>query len=72
MEMSAPDAITLNGKAHPLAGQTPLNQLLESLGLAGKPVVVELNETAVFPRDYPQTSVHPGDRLEIVTLAAGG
>ena len=70
--MSAPDTITLNGKPHPLAGQTPLNELLVSLGLAGTPVVVELNENAVFPRDYPQTSVRPGDRLEIVTLAAGG
>lgn len=72
MEMSASDTITLNGKTHPLAGRTSLNQLLEMLGLAGKPVVVELNETAIFPRDYPQTSVDPGDRLEIVTLAAGG
>lgn len=72
MEMNASDSILLNGKPHPLSGETGMPQLLEMLGLAGKPVVVELNETAVFPRDYPQTSVHPGDRLEIVTLAAGG
>jgi thiamine biosynthesis protein ThiS len=70
--MSAADFITLNGKAHPLAGETPLPALLESIGLAGRPVVVELNETAVFPRDYPVVSVKPGDRVEIVTLAAGG
>lgn len=70
--MNVPETITLNGKPHPLTGRTALDALLVSLGLAGKPVVVELNESAVFPRDYPQTTVLPGDRLEIVTLAAGG
>ncbi len=70
--MSAPDSIVLNGKPHSIGGELPLTGLLDTLGLAGKPVVVELNETAVFPRDYPQTSVKPGDRVEIVTLAAGG
>lgn len=72
MEMSAAETIVLNGKPHPLGGLTPLPALLESLGLAGKPVVVELNETAVFPGDFPDISVKPGDRVEIVTLAAGG
>lgn len=70
--MSAVESIVLNGKPHPLAGETPLPALLESLGLKGKPVVVEINETAVFPRNYPQTFARPGDRVEIVTLAAGG
>jgi len=64
--------ITLNGAPHPIDGPLPLAQLLESLGLAGKPVVAELNELPVFPRDYAQTVVEPGARLEIVTLAAGG
>jgi thiamine biosynthesis protein ThiS len=72
MEMSQPATITLNGSPHPLDGAVTIASLLESLGLAGKPVVVELNEQAVFPRDYPQTQVEPGARLEIVTLAAGG
>lgn len=70
--MSAADFIILNGKPHPLGGATPLSDLLDTLGFSGKPVVVELNETAVFPRDYPAATVKPGDRVEIVTLAAGG
>lgn len=70
--MSAADSIVLNGKPHPLDRELPLTGLLETLGLAGKPVVVELNQTAVFPRDYSRTSVKPGDHVEIVTLAAGG
>lgn len=70
--MSTQPTIILNGTPHPIDGPLPLDRLLESLGLAGKPVVVELNEQAVFPRDYPSTPVETGARIEIVTLAAGG
>jgi sulfur carrier protein len=70
--MSQHATITLNGAPHPLDAAVTLDTLLETLGLAGKPVVVELNEQAVFPRDYSGTIVKPGARLEIVTLAAGG
>jgi len=64
--------ITLNGSPHPLPGELTLDQLLESLGLAGKPVVVELDGEAVFPRDHTQTRIADGARVEIITLAAGG
>ena len=64
--------IQLNGKPHPLAAPATLAELLASLGLAGKPVVVELDLEAVFPRDFATTSVRDGSRVEIVTLAAGG
>jgi thiamine biosynthesis protein ThiS len=64
--------ITLNGSNHPLESPISLTGLLEQLNLAGKPVVIELDEQAVFPRDYPTTLVHPGSRVEIITLAAGG
>ena len=64
--------IRLNGHPHPLAGPVTLADLLASLGLAGKPVVVELNEAVVFPRDYPLTALPDGSCLEVVTLAAGG
>jgi sulfur carrier protein len=65
-------SITLNGSPHPIPGELPLDRLLETLGLAGKPVVVELDGRAVFPRDHPHTLIRDGARLEIVTLAAGG
>ncbi|MEI6607311.1 MAG: sulfur carrier protein ThiS [Verrucomicrobiota bacterium] len=71
MEMT-PITVRLNGRAHPLAGPLTLAALLESLGLTGKPVVVELNEAVVFPRDYPLTALSDGARLELVILAAGG
>lgn len=71
MEMT-PATILLNGSPLPLIAPISLAALLESLGLAGKPVVVELNEAVVFPRDYALTAVPDGARLEVVTLAAGG
>ena len=70
--MNQPATITLNGTLHPIECPISLDCLLANLGLADKPVVVELDSHAVFPRDYSQTLVAAGARLEIVTLAAGG
>ena len=64
--------IILNGAPHEIDGPQPLTTLLDSLGLTGKPVVVELNEAAILPRDYATTEVGAGARLEVVMLAAGG
>ena len=64
--------MTLNGQPHPLESETSLPDLLSSLGLAGKPVVVELNQQAILPRDFPNTLIQPNDQVEIITLAAGG
>lgn len=65
-------SITLNGKEHSLDGGSTITELLASLGLAGKPVVVEHNRTALFPRDYDNTSLAENDQVEIITIAAGG
>ncbi len=70
--MNDPATITLNGAPHPIETAVSIERLLESIGFAGKPVVVELDEQAVFPRDYQVTMVEPGARVEIVALAAGG
>lgn len=64
--------IQLNGRPHPLPAPLNLAELLDTLGLAGKPVVVELDLAAVFPRDFAAATVRDGSRVEIVTLAAGG
>ena len=64
--------IRLNGELRDLQNPMIVDQLLAELGFAGKPVVVELNEDAVFPRDYSSVWVNDGARVEIVALAAGG
>ncbi len=64
--------IQLNGNPHEIAAPLTVSALLESIGFGDKPVVVELDEQAVFPRDFPSVLVVDGSRVEIVALAAGG
>jgi sulfur carrier protein len=64
--------ITLNGKAHTLDQPLNVDAFLVSIGLGEKPAVVELNQQALFPREYAATPINDGDRLEIITIAAGG
>jgi sulfur carrier protein len=64
--------ITLNGSSHPIAPETTVADLLESLGLNDKPVVVELDGQVVFPREHHEKLLVDGARIEIVMLAAGG
>jgi thiamine biosynthesis protein ThiS len=64
--------IQLNGHPHEIEAPLTVGALLESIGFGGKPVVVELDERAVFPRDFTTVLVSEGSRVEIVALAAGG
>ncbi len=64
--------IQLNGNPHTIVTVMTVSELLASIGFGEMPVVVELNQQAVFPRDFDQTQVSDGARVEIVTLAAGG
>lgn len=64
--------IILNGKPTEVQTLGSITEFLESIGLAGKPVVVEHNKVAVFPRDYSQTQLAESDQIEIVNIAAGG
>jgi sulfur carrier protein len=64
--------IKLNGKDHSLNKATNVETLLASIGLAGKPVIVELNKKALFPREYADSDLQDNDQLEIITIAAGG
>ncbi len=64
--------ITLNGKEKEISADTTIQQLLDSLGLTGKPVVIEHNKIAIFPRDYPNICFKENDQIEIINIAAGG
>ncbi len=64
--------ITLNGRPYPLSAPVSLPELLDQLGWLGKPVVVELNAEALPASLHHETTIRPGDRMEVVTLAAGG
>lgn len=64
--------ILLNGLSHEIESAMTVSDLLASLGLDGKPVVIEIDEQPVFPRDYPTVPVGEGAKVEVVMLAAGG
>lgn len=64
--------IRVNGNAHSAPESLTVRELLEELGFGLKPVVVELNRRALFPREHAQTGLHEGDMLEIVQITAGG
>jgi sulfur carrier protein len=63
--------ITLNGKKHDTAAAT-IRDLLQSIDLADRPVVVEHNQRALLPREHAQTAVSEGDMVEVVQITAGG
>ena len=65
--------VTLNGKLRD-EFESPLTvaQLLDLLELTGQPVIVELDEIALRPREFEKAMIEDGARLEIVRIAAGG
>lgn len=66
------DTIILNGEEHPVELPCTLEALLMRLGMDGRPVVIEQNGTAVAPGHFSETAVRAGDRLEIISIVAGG
>lgn len=68
----APMIVTLNGSKREFPESMPMATLLEVLGLAGKPVVVEQNQVALLPRELGEAMVKDGDVLEVVQITAGG
>jgi sulfur carrier protein len=64
--------ITLNGEKRVVENVSTVGDLLDVIGLAGKPVVVEHNQQALFPREIATAPVSDGDLIEIVQVTAGG
>lgn len=65
-------AITANGKTIEAKLPCSIEDFLVTQGLRPRSVVVELNGEAVAPSEFPRRSLSSGDRLEIVTIVAGG
>ena len=64
--------LQVNGITHEAAAPFTVRGLLDQMGFGEKPVVVELNQRALFPREHASTELHDGDVLEIVQITAGG
>ena len=64
--------LTINGETQKFNDDLNLQALLAELGLAEKPVVVELNQKALAPSEFKSQKLKDSDQLEIVTITAGG
>lgn len=69
---TAAGTVFINGKERPLPEPASIRGALDALGLAGRPVAVELNGRLVRRADHVETVLGPGDRVEIVTFVGGG
>ena len=63
--------LTINGAAKE-TDSTNIEALLADLDMAGVPVLVEHQGTALFPRDFAKTAITEGDTIEIIRVVAGG
>ncbi len=64
--------IQLNGDARALEGEATISELIDSLGLAGRRIAVEVNEEIVPRSQHDATRLAEGDRVEIVHAIGGG
>ncbi|MEJ6580266.1 MAG: sulfur carrier protein ThiS [Akkermansiaceae bacterium] len=64
--------LIINGESREFEQALTLPGLLKSLGLEGKPVVIEHNRAALAPSEFEERELSEGDSLEIITIAAGG
>ncbi|WP_275286529.1 sulfur carrier protein ThiS [Halomonas elongata] len=64
--------IHLNGEAKHLDGEMSVARLVETLGLTGRRIAVEINEEIVPKSVHGDTRLADGDRVEIVHAIGGG
>ena len=64
--------IIANGREVEAQLPCSLEAFLITQSLLPRSVVVEHNGEAVAPSEFAKRQLHPGDRLEIVKIVAGG
>ena len=64
--------IILNGENRQIAESTTAAQLIETLGLVGKRLAMEVNQEIVPRSAYSTHLFQAGDRVEIVRAIGGG
>lgn len=62
----------VNGKPQACPADCTVADLIELLGLTGKRLAVERNQTLIPRSQHGQTRLEAGDRLEIVVAVGGG
>jgi sulfur carrier protein len=64
--------LMINGENRDLPEGLTAAQLVETLGLQGKRIAMEVNHNIVPRSRYGDHTLQPGDRIEIVHAVGGG
>ena len=64
--------ISVNGEARAVPAPLTIAALLESLGVAGKRVAVEVNREIVPKSRHAEFKIQESDRVEVVFAIGGG
>lgn len=64
--------ITVNGESRPVAPETPLQALIDQLGLGERRVAVEINGDIIPRSRWAQQPLQDGDRVELIHAVGGG
>lgn len=64
--------IELNGEQRDVTASITLSELIDHLALAPERLAIELNRKVVRRKDWQQTALTEGDRIEIVHFVGGG
>jgi sulfur carrier protein len=64
--------ISLNGENVDVSEARTIAELVERYQLSPQSILVEHNGVAVHRREWPQTALIEGDRIEFIRVVAGG
>ncbi|MBI3835054.1 MAG: sulfur carrier protein ThiS [Planctomycetes bacterium] len=64
--------VLLNGKPRTLTTEATVADLLLRMNMAPIRVAVEINEQLVSRKNFSETKIQEGDRIEVVTFVGGG
>jgi sulfur carrier protein len=64
--------INVNGEPRQVEENLSLSQLVAALNLKPEQIAIELNQTVVRRRTWPETLLKADDKIEIVHFVGGG
>ena len=64
--------IILNGKDHEVRQGITISELLEEMKIVPETVACELNQAIARRKDYTETIISEGDRIEFLQMIGGG
>lgn len=62
----------INGEERKFDDVVTAKELVEKLGLVGRPMALELNHQLLPSKKFDVTTLSDGDKIEIVTFVGGG